>query len=173
MEPRARSRRPPTFAVAVAQVPAIGLGVVEAVVEGQPRDTGQQVQQEQRAHGVTHGRRARVSGARLEPGAGWEEEKNPLEKPAAGGVRAPWVPAPTRSLAQQIIMEHHEHRHCSQSLEDVLEQGQVPALGGPHPTGKMGREEASKVSGGARRRQKSWRRFHRAIGQCQLFKPDV
>ena len=90
---RARARRLPTFAVAIAQVPAIGIvGVVEAIVEGQPGDAGQQEQQdqEQQAHDTRHGHRASVSGARLESGAGWKEEKiSQLEKPAAGGPGTP------------------------------------------------------------------------------------
>lgn len=55
---------PPTFAMAVAQVLAMGaVGVVEAVVERQSRDAGQgqQQAQEQQAHGVMHGGSAGVS----------------------------------------------------------------------------------------------------------------
>lgn len=55
---------PPTFAMAVAQVLAVeAVGVVEAIVERQSRDTGQgqQQAQEQQAHGVTHGGSAEAS----------------------------------------------------------------------------------------------------------------
>ena len=54
---KSRAKRPPTFAVAVVQVPAVGtVGVVEAVVERQAGDTAQQEQQDRelQAHGVTH-----------------------------------------------------------------------------------------------------------------------
>lgn len=105
-EHRARARRPPTFTVAVAQVPAVGIvGVVEAVVERQPRDAGQGVQQDQqqRAHGARHGCSARVSGVRWEPGAGWQEKKNkPVREACCRGPEGPWVPAPTHSLNRSL-----------------------------------------------------------------------
>lgn len=89
MELRARARRPPTFAVAGARVRAVGIaGVVEAVVEGQPGDTGQQAEEEQRAHGVMQGCSTSVwgtAGAQGRLGRG----ENPVREAGCRGVGTP------------------------------------------------------------------------------------
>lgn len=126
--------------MAVAQAAATGTaGVVEAIVEGQPGDPGQREQQdqEQRAHGVVHDCSARVSWARLGPGANWEEEKRKPIREAllgVGGGGDSGVPAPLHSLAQQVILEHLlRARNCPQSQEDGDELGEVLALGAASP----------------------------------------
>lgn len=151
-EHKARARRPPTFTVAVAQVPAVGIvGVVEAVVERQPRDAGQGVQQDQqqRAHGARHGCSARVSGARREPGAGWEEKKSkPVREACCREAGGPWVPAPTHSLNRSLhsifCTPPPSRRPRSQSRGDRGEPAQVLPSGDRTPQARWARSEPTK-----------------------------
>lgn len=87
-EQRARPRMWPTFTIAVARVLVMGTaGVVKAIVEGQSRDTGQgeQQDQEQQTHGVTHDGSTRVSWARLGPRqTGKRRKTSQLEEPNWG-----------------------------------------------------------------------------------------
>lgn len=129
-ETRIGPRRPPTFAIAIAWIPATGaVGIVEAIIEGQSRNAGQQEQQDQDpwAHCSAAPTAAAAPvhpGPGWGPGANWEEKENkkPIREAPLQGA---WDPSILHTLNHFIV--HYEapssarlSAPCSEKLQESL-----------------------------------------------------